>query len=345
MARALGRHEHRQLERRGARTALVTTQGFADILAIGRQARPHLYQLEPRREVPVIPAERCFEVDERLAADGTVLVAPDPAQWSRLVADLRAAGVESVAVGLLHSYRNPRHETAVGEALQELGVPVSLSHQVLGEYREFERFSAVTVNAYLRPRMEAYLTRLQDAVPGRLRVMRSNGGCLSAAAAGQQPVQTILSGPAGGVMAAAFLGRLVGEERIITFDMGGTSTDVSLLDGPPGLSPDLAVGEIPLRIPALDIHTVGAGGGSVAWRDAGGALRVGPRSAGAEPGPACYGKGAEMTVTDANLLMGRLLPDHFLGGQMPLDTQRARACLERFAAALSLEPELAAAGD
>lgn len=332
------------LERSGARTALVTTKGFADVLEIGRQARPHLYQLEPRREAPVIPAELRFEVEERLAADGTILQAPDPAQWSRLVADLRAAGVESVAVGLLHSYRNPCHEIAVGEALKELGVPVSLSHQVLGEYREFERFSAVAVNAYIRPRMEAYLTRLQDAVPGRLRVMRSNGGCLSAAAAGAQPVQTILSGPAGGVMAAAFLGRQVGEERIITFDMGGTSTDVSLLDGPPGLSADLAVGEIPLRIPALDIHTVGAGGGSVAWRDSGGALRVGPRSAGAEPGPACYGKGEEVTVTDANLLMGRLLPDHFLGGEMPLDTRRARACLELLAAELSLEPGQAAAG-
>lgn len=332
------------LERRGACTALVTTKGFADVLAIGRQARPHLYQLEPRREAPIIPSALCFEVEERLAADGTVLVPLDTEHWSRLLADLRAAGVESVAVGLLHSYRDARHEIAVGEALQDLGVPVSLSHQVLGQYREFERFSAVAVNAYIRPRMQAYLTRLQAAVPGRIRMMRSNGGCLSATAAGEQPIQTILSGPAGGVVAAAYLGRLVGEERIITFDMGGTSTDVSLLDGPPGLSTDLAVGEIPLRIPALDIHTVGAGGGSVAWRDAGGALRVGPRSAGAEPGPACYGKGDEVTVTDANLLLGRLLPDHFLGGQMQLDLQRARDCLQRLAVALSLKPAQAAAG-
>jgi N-methylhydantoinase A len=329
------------LERRGARTALVTTRGLADVLEIARQARPRIYELEPRREEPLVPAELRFEVDERVAADGSVERSPQDGDAEELRRRLREAGAESIAVVLLHAYRNPAPERRVGAWLEGIGAPVSLSHEVLCEYREFERTVATVVNAYLRPALEAYLRRLPG---GRVRVMRSNGGALSAPAAARLPAQTILSGPAGGVVAADWLGRQAGEERIITFDMGGTSTDVSLLDGGPRLTSEGQVGSLPLRLPMIDIHTVGAGGGSIAWRDAGGALRVGPRSAGAEPGPACYGRGDQPTVTDAHVVLGRLLPERFLGGALRLDRARARTAIEALAGALGLAPAAAADG-
>ena len=329
------------LERRGGRTALVTTCGFRDVLEIGRQDRPQIYAPEPCREEPLVPRDLRFEVEERTAADGTVERPPEPRALEELRRRLARANLESVAVVLLHSYRNPDNEERVAESLAGLGVPVTVSHSVLREYREYERTVATTVNAYLRPIMEKYLSQLGD---GAVRVMRSNGGTLSATAAARLPVQTVLSGPAGGVVGAGWLGSQVGEQRIITFDMGGTSTDVSLIDGGPRLTAELEIGSLPLRLPMIDIHTVGAGGGSIAWRDRGGALRVGPRSAGADPGPACYGRGDEATVTDANLYLGRIPPDRFLGGAMRLHPKRARRAVERLAEALGLTPARAAEG-
>jgi len=332
------------LERRGARTAVVTTAGFADLLEIGRQARPRLYDLEPWREPPLVPRELRLEIGERTLATGAVEQFPEAADIAAAIAALRRLGAESVAVAFLHSYKNPANEIRVGDALSQAGFPVTLSHRVLREYREFERFAATAVNAFLLPVMQRYLGALANGIPGGLRVMRSNGGSISAAAAAALPVQTILSGPAGGVAAAATLARLTGEARILTFDMGGTSTDVALLEGEPRLGRDLEIAGWPIRVPVLDIHTVGAGGGSIAWADAGGALRVGPQSAGADPGPACYGCGDQPTVTDANLVLGRLRPDRFLGGAKRLDPEAAHAAVARLGAALQLSPLAAAAG-
>jgi N-methylhydantoinase A len=329
------------LERRGSRTALVTTAGFRDLLTIARQDRPRIYALEPRRPPALVPEALCFEIEERTLADGSVESEPDAASLQALRKTLAATGVEAVAVVLLHSYANPGNEERVCRALDPLGIPVSASHRVLREYREYERATATVINAYLRPLMESYLSRL-GAEP--LWVLRSDGGTLSAAAAAEMPVQTVLSGPAGGVVGAAWLGARAGEEQVITFDMGGTSTDVSLIDGRPRLTADGSFGPWPLRLPMIDIHTVGAGGGSIAWRDRGGALRVGPRSAGSDPGPACYGAGDQPTVTDANLHLGRICPEGFLGGEMSLDPGRARVALGRLADALGLTADRAAEG-
>ena len=332
------------LQRRGARTALITNRGFRDLLEIGRQARPRLYELEPRRPDPLVPRELRREVDGRLLPGGEEEQALDSSQAKALGEELRGQGVESIAVVLLHSYANPEHERQVEEALRPAGLPVSCSYEVLREYREYERTVATVLNAYLRPVMEGYLTRLDSMTGGCLRVMRSNGGSLSASGASRLPVQTLLSGPAGGVVGAGFLGKLAGEDRILSFDMGGTSTDVSLLQGGPCLTGDATVAGLPLRVPTLDIHTVGAGGGSIAWRDAGGALRVGPGSAGADPGPACYGRGDEPTVTDAHVLLGRLPADGFLGGEMVLQPERSAAALGRLATGLHTTPERLALG-
>jgi N-methylhydantoinase A len=322
------------LQRRGAKVAFVTTEGFEDSIQIGRQARPKLYDFFFDPVEPLVPPGLRFGVGERTACDGQVLDRPGEAELHRLRQAVEESGAEAVAVSLLFSFVNPENERAIAKALAGMSngkkqVPLSLAHVVLPEFREYERASTVVVNAYLQPMMQRYLENLGERLAAKrgkasVFIMQSSGGITSLAAAAAEPVRTVLSGPAGGVVGAAAVARHSGFERIISFDMGGTSTDVALVEGEPRASNEAEVAGLPVRVPMLDIHTVGAGGGSIARFDPGGALRVGPLSAGANPGPICYGKGEEPTVTDANLLLGRLPADKFLGGEFALDVERTR---------------------
>ena len=323
------------LERKGARVAYVTTAGFEDVIAIGRQARPSLYDWM-RSPLPcVVPKELRFGVRERVTAEGVALRTPAAGELGAVVDAVRASGAEAVALSLLFSFANAENERAVAKALEELGVPVSVSHEILPEFREYERGATVVVNAYLAPKMSWYLTELEESLARRyegasLSVMQSSGGIVPAKLAAREPVRTVLSGPAGGVIGAWRVARAAGFEKIIAFDMGGTSTDVCLIDeSGPKTTNEAVVSELPVSVPMLDIHTVGAGGGSLARFDAGGVLHVGPESAGAVPGPICYGKGERATVTDANLSLGRLDAELFLGGVVRLDEARAREWMER----------------
>jgi N-methylhydantoinase B/oxoprolinase/acetone carboxylase alpha subunit/N-methylhydantoinase A/oxoprolinase/acetone carboxylase beta subunit len=322
------------LERKGARIALVTTKGFEDVLVIGRQTRRELYNFQVRGNRPMIDDGLTYGLAERLDCHGNVLEALQLRELEELTEKLNQARVECVAVCLLHSYANPLHEEQVTRHLERAGFAVSPSHGILSEYREYERWSTTVVNAYVTPIMSRYLSTLERGLTGtRLHIMQSNGGSISAPQARSSAVRTILSGPAAGAIGAQAVARASGFDRVILFDMGGTSTDVSLIDGQLGTTNESTVGDFPVRLPMLDIHSVGAGGGSIAYVDSGGSLRVGPRSAGADPGPVCYGKGEEITVTDANLLLGRLDPKYFLGGRMPLDvertSERARALADK----------------
>ena len=356
------------LERKGARTALVTTAGFEDAIEIGRQARPKLYDFFFDRIEPLVPKDLRFGIDERTASDGEILRAPTAPALQALADKLAAAKPDSIAISLLFSFANPKNEQAVAGTLKPLGVPLSISHEILPEFREYERTSTVVINAYLQPVMQTYLESLEGrSRPGttpnsstttvasgstlasrstveerpfraaksrpkkgalapapRIFVMQSSGGITALATAARQPVRTVLSGPAGGVVGAAATARASGFDRIIAFDMGGTSTDVSLVEGEIKTANDAQIAGLPIGVPMLDIHTVGAGGGSLARFDAAGVLRVGPESAGADPGPICYGRGLQPTVTDANLLLGRLQPTRFLGGDFTLDLDRTR---------------------
>jgi N-methylhydantoinase A/oxoprolinase/acetone carboxylase beta subunit len=325
------------LERKGARVALVTTRGFEDVLKIGRQTRAELYNFMVKARRPLIAEVLTFGVNERLNADGSILEPLHEFAITGLIEALRTHTIDAVAVCLLHSYANPVHEDRLSSSLEDAGFIVSTSHKILPEYREFERWSTTVVNAYVTPLMAQYLTKLEEGLDrGQLRIMQSNGGSISASHAKTAAVQTILSGPAAGVVGAQAIGSASGYSRLITFDMGGTSTDVSLINEHIGTTTESTVGDFPVRLPVLDIHTVGAGGGSIAYIDSGGSLRVGPRSAGADPGPACYGKGTELTVTDANLLLGRLDPEYFLGGRMALDLDRPHAIAKELAKQLGL---------
>ena len=333
------------LTRRGAKTALVTTAGFEDMIEIGRQNRKELYNLAYKRPAPLVPRGLRFGVRERLDERGEVLVPLDARALASIARRLKARGAESVAVCFLHSYANPDHERRAAEALRKAGFFVSASSRVLPEYREYERASTACANAYVSPLMSRYLGDLgRKARVGRLRVMQSNGGIVSGRRAGEEAVRTILSGPAGGVVGAFEAARGAGYPDAVTFDMGGTSTDVSLLQGRIGFTAETEVAGCPIRVPVIDIHTVGAGGGSIARRDPGGALAVGPESAGADPGPLCYGKGRDVTVTDANLFLGRLDPERFLGGRMRLDEKAAARGVALLARELGLSPLKAAEG-
>ncbi|WP_418282867.1 hydantoinase/oxoprolinase family protein [Halorubrum sp. DTA98] len=334
------------LERDGARTALVTTEGFRDVLEIGRQTRPDLYDLDAEKPDPLVPRRRRFEVDERAipeAIEETV-----DAEAVRAIADeIRASDAESAAVCLLHAYAQPSNERRVAELLrEELSVPVSASHEVLPEFREFERTATTAAEAYVTPGIDGYLGRLLDGAREEglpdPRIMGSNGGVADVETARSNAIRTVLSGPAAGVVgAAAAVGEDAGDaatgdrdrEGVVTFDMGGTSSDVSLVrDGSAERTSDTEIDGIPIRTPMVDVETVGAGGGSIAWTDAGGALRVGPESAGAEPGPACYGKGGtRATVTDANVVLGYIGPDAALGGELSIDVDAADDALDRLA--------------
>ena len=332
------------LERKGARTAFVTTAGFEDLLEIGRQNRAELYNLTPAAKRVLAARSLCFGVRERVYHDGVIARHPFAAELKRLTAKLRRARVRSVAICFLHAYQNPANERAAAAALRSEGVYLCSSHEVSPEFREYERSSTTFVNAYVGPLMEAYLGELARVRGYRVAIMQSNGGFLSAGDAARHPVRTVLSGPAGGVVGALETARRSGHRRVLGFDMGGTSTDVSLADGAPRETTEAMVDGLPIRVPMLDIHTVGAGGGSIARVDAGGLLRVGPESAGADPGPACYGTGMEATVTDAHVLLGRIDAHQLLGGAMTIDVARAQAAVDRIARKLKLDRVATAAG-
>lgn len=338
------------LERKGARVAFVTTAGFEDTIAIGRQTRAKLYDWFAPIPVSLVPRELRFGVAERVSAEGVVLSEPTDEELAALVEAVRNSGAEAVAISLLFSFANPRTEKRVEEALRTVGLPVSASHRILPEFREYERASTTVVNAYLAPRMGSYLSALEQCVAqrasgGRVDVMQSSGGIVPAHLAAREPVRTVLSGPAGGVVGACRLAALAGFESIIGFDMGGTSTDVFLArDAREGAerTRESIVAGVPIGVPMLDIHTAGAGGGSIARFDAGGMLRVGPESAAADPGPVCFGRGTQPTVTDANLLLGRLDAESFLGGGVKLDRERAERILFEQKGALATVEEFAA---
>ncbi len=333
------------LTRRGARAALITTAGFEDVIEIGRQSRNNLYDLAYHRPPPLIPRPLRFGIKERLDELGNVVEPISSREIKRLTERIKKSGAEIAAVCFLHAYANSAHEEKVAEVLERAGIAVSLSSHVLPEYREYERTSTTCVNAYVSPMMSRYLGELERKMgPGRLRIMQSNGGVISSETASREAVRTILSGPAGGVVGGYEVARRAGYEKAITFDMGGTSTDVSLLEGAIGFTSETEVAGCPIRVPVIDIHTVGAGGGSIARRDPGGALTVGPESAGADPGPICYGRGSDVTVTDANLYLGRLDPERFLGGQMRLDAVAAARGVRKLGNSLGLDPAAAAEG-
>ncbi len=333
------------------RTALIATEGFADIVELGRQARAHLYRLCAAAPAPLAPAELRFEAPERMTPDGP-LRALDPAEAELLVERIEGADIESVAVALLHSYAHPEHERLLGELLAARlpTVHVSLSHELVGTFREYERAATTEVDAALSPLLGAYLRRLGEQADAlgltRPAIMQSSGGLTDAEGAAAHAALTALSGPAGGVRGALVLAELAGERDVVCFDMGGTSCDVCLIAG--GRVAETAEGVVagrPLALAMLDIHTVGAGGGSIAWRDQGGALRVGPHSAGADPGPACYGRGGEHpTVTDANLLLERLPADALLAGGLALDRDAAERAVAALAIALDLSTQRCAEG-
>lgn len=336
------------LERRGAVTALITTAGFRDVLVIGRGDRPSLYDMHQTRPAPLVPDTLRLEVNERTTFDQQTITPLDDGDVMALMPLLEAHHVQSIAVCLLHAYANPAHELRIGALLQAHNPQwqISLSHQIVNEAREYERTATAVVNAYVAPIMSRYLTYLATHLPSatRLRIMASDGGSMGVATAQALPARTTLSGPAGGIVGAFAVAQQIDIAQIISFDMGGTSTDVALCDGDLPRSSGSAVGGLPVRLPSLDIHTVGAGGGSLIRRDGGGALRVGPQSAGADPGPACYGKGDLATVTDANVVLGRLRSDAFLGGTMTLDNQRATHAITAVAETIATTPIQAALG-
>ena len=362
------------LERKGARTALITTRGFRDVLEIGRQTRPSLYDLLADRPPPLVPRSLRLEVTERIDAGKQVVRPLEVGEVEDVLDRLAEKNVESVAICLLFSFLHPQHERLIARAARRRGLTVSVSSELLAEFREYERTSTTVVNAYVAPIMQGYIRRIDRSLRTmgvrRWRIVQSNGGSLSPKSAGEQAVHTLLSGPAAGVIGALSVARLAlagrrGEAaKVITFDMGGTSTDVSLIAGAcaagstagtagssrsadagagaGAVTTEGSVAGCPVRVPMLDIHTVGAGGGSIAHLDAGGALHVGPRSAGARPGPACYGVGDDVTVTDANLILGRIEPDRFLGGKIKLDAPRAEKAMRRLARKLGTSTPAAA---
>ena len=330
------------LERQGASVAFVTTAGFEDLLWMRRQTRPQLYALEIDVEPPLVEQSHCIGVEERLDARGRVLSPLDDREVQRVVQTVADLQPDAVVVCLLHAYANEAHEQRLAAALRDVSRSwhVTTSCEVTATFREYERASTTTINGYVGPVMEQYLERLEQRLESveRLEVLQSHGGRADAAQAGRLPVHTVLSGPAGGVVGALEAAKEIDIERIISFDMGGTSTDVSLADGEPTLTEEATIGGFPLQVPVIDIYTVGAGGGSIAYVDAGGAMRVGPRSAGAEPGPAAYDRGGNApTVTDAHVALGSLRPDRFLGGRMTLNRERALEVVEELGARLGAD--------
>jgi N-methylhydantoinase A len=346
-------------ERKGAKTGLITTKGFRDVLEIGRANRPDIYNLYYTKPKPFVPRYLRKEVTERVNYKGEVLTPLDEDEVRRVIEELKAEGVEAVAVCFLHSYANPTHEIRCGQLIRELWpeVSVTLSHEITKEWREYERTSTAVLNSYVKPIAERYLNLLErelreEGVPGSLYLMQSSGGTATFAAAKRSPIAVVESGPAGGVLGAQALGELLGEENLIPFDMGGTTAKCTLIEkGQVKVTTEYRIERTrtspgyPIKTPVVDIVEIGAGGGSIAWLDEVGSLHVGPKSAGAQPGPACYGRGGEdPTVTDANVLVGRINPDYFLGGEIALDVERARQAMTKIADPLGVDVEEAALG-
>lgn len=333
------------LEGKGARTIYIANLGLGDVLTIGRQAREALYELQPTPRPAPVPRGLCLETGGRLARDGAVVDDLGPDELRRLKEQIQRLAPEAVAINLLFSYLDERFEAAI-EAVVPEGVFVSRSSRVLPEQREYERGVATWLNSYVGPIMASYLDRLKNGLhQARLRVMQSHGGAISAEQAGGHAVQMLLSGPAGGICGARHVAACGGHQRLLSFDMGGTSTDVALIDGEIQLTSEGTIADYPVAVPMVDMHTIGAGGGSIARVDAGGLLHVGPESAGADPGPACYGRGGRSpTVTDANLVLGRLPEAVVLGGSMRLQQETARAAVARLGASLGIDMERTAIG-
>jgi len=319
------------LEKKGAKTAFITNKNFEDILYIGRQNRHELYNLKYQKPKPL--AEESFGLDCRVLSNGEILKELVEEEVKGLTKVLKEKNFESIAVSFLFSFLNPKHEKLVKDILENEGFFVSISSEIVPEFREYERSSTTVINAYVMPKMESYISYLEESISkdDKIKIIQSNGGIISTQTAKKQPVRTILSGPAGGVVGALHIGKLAGFDKLITFDMGGTSTDVSLIDGTLSISTESVIEGYPIKVPMINIHTVGAGGGSIAYIDKGGALQVGPESAGADPGPVCYGKGENITITDANLFLGRLIPEFFLGGNMRLYPDRVKKYMENLA--------------
>jgi len=333
------------LEGKGVRTAYITNHGLGDVLTLARQARRELYNLQPQAMLPPVPAELCLETGGRLGADGSCVETLSEADCQTLVERVQALAPEAVAINLLFSYLDDRYERQIERRLPT-HLFVSRSSEILPEQGEYERGIATWLNAWVGPRVEGYVQRLQAAAaPARVHVMQSSGVTMRADKAARRAVNLLLSGPAGGLMGAQRIAMELGRSRLLTFDMGGTSTDVALVDGQPNLTSEGHIGPYPVAVPMVDMHTIGAGGGSIARLDEGGMLAVGPESAGADPGPACYGRGGTLaTVTDANLVLGRLRPAAFLGGGMRLDAAAAGASLGRLAREMRMTPQQAAFG-
>ena len=333
------------LEGKGVRTAFISNRGHGDMLTIGRQARRELYNLQPAAITPPVPPELCLETGGRISANGQLLDPLTDTDLQKLQQQLQQLKPAAVAINLLFSFIDDAAEKAI-EAIIPAGIFVSRSSAILPEYKEYERGISTWLNAWVGPLVEHYLQRLRNALPATpIAVMQSSGGTIAADQAGRLAVHMLLSGPAGGLAGARYIGQLAKREQLLTFDMGGTSTDVALIDGHLKLTNEGKIGPYPVAVPMVDMHTIGAGGGSIAYIDAGGLLQVGPESAGADPGPACYGRGGtQATVTDANLVLGRLRPDAFLGGKMTLDIDAANRAVDKLATQLQLSTEETAAG-
>jgi N-methylhydantoinase A/oxoprolinase/acetone carboxylase beta subunit len=333
------------LERKGGRIALITTKGFEDVIFIGRQVRKDLYSLKGEDRRPLLPRSRCFGLEERTSPAGKAEKKISGFELSAALKRIKSNRVEAVAVSLINAFANPLNENFIRQKLEAENIPFSLSSDILPEHREYERTVVTAVNAYLMPIISQYLKKLELKLKNAyLRIMQSNEGYISPEIAKAEPIRTALSGPAGGVVGAFHLGKSIGIEKIISFDMGGTSSDVCLINGEIQRTNECKIGDFPIRLPIIDIHTVGAGGGSIAYVDSGGSLRIGPRSAGADPGPACYGKGNFPTVTDANLFLGRLVPEFFLGGEMNIYPERSHQVLQNLAKKINKTPLETASG-
>ncbi|NPA53105.1 MAG: hydantoinase/oxoprolinase family protein, partial [Aquificae bacterium] len=328
------------LERKGAKTAFITNKNFEDIVYIGRQNRKELYNLFYKRKKPLVSENLRIGIKGRINSKGEILEDISLEELKNTVKFLKEENVEAVAVSFLFSFLNNEHEKIVEEFLKKEGFLVSSSFRIVPEFREYERASTVIINAYIMPKVKGYISYLEEKIDKTdiFRIMQSNGGSLSPKAVKEEPVRTILSGPAGGVVGAYEIGKKAGFSKLITFDMGGTSTDVSLINNNIPFSTETEISDLPIKVPIIDIHTVGAGGGSIAYIDEGGALNVGPESAGADPGPVCYGKGENITVTDANLFLGRLIPEFFLGGHMKLDIERTSFFIKKLAKKINISP-------
>lgn len=342
------------LEGKGAQTSLITTEGFEDVLLIGRQNRPKLYDFWAKRPRPIVPRNQCYGAPERILYTGEVSRSLDEQKIKKIVEEIKGKGIKSIAVCLIHSYANPVHEQRIKAIIQDAypDAFVTVSSDILPEYREYERMSTVCINAYVMPKVNSYIKDLETqlhemGVASELYIMQSNGGVITAKMARESSARTVLSGPAGGALAGVYLSKSLKCPNVITIDIGGTSSDICLIkDGRANLTTESDIEGYPIKLPMIDINTIGAGGGSIAWIDKGGALRVGPQSAGADPGPVCYGLGGNKpTVTDANVVLGRINPSFLLGGEMPVYLEKAKQIIEdRIARPLGIDLIEAAEG-